>query len=39
MLDRLDEREVMQWGELDRLLARRAPRRKRRASPEPVRDA
>ena len=39
LLDRLDEMEVQQWAELDRLLARRTPRRKRRASPESVRDA
>jgi DNA polymerase III epsilon subunit family exonuclease len=38
-LDRLDDRHVTRWGELEALLARRAPRRKRRASPEPVRDA
>jgi DNA polymerase-3 subunit epsilon len=36
MLERLDEREVTRWGELETLLSRRAPRRKRRASPGPV---
>ncbi len=39
MLDRLDELEIARWHELEALLARRAPRRRRRASPEPVRDA
>ncbi len=38
LLDRLDEMEIVRWTELERLLARRAPRRKRRASPEPVRE-
>lgn len=36
MLERLDEREITRWGELETLLSRRAPRRKRRASPGPV---
>jgi DNA polymerase III subunit epsilon len=39
LLDRVDEREIFCWGELETLMRRRAPRRKRRASPEPVRDA
>jgi DNA polymerase III epsilon subunit family exonuclease len=38
MLDRLDELQIEQWCELERLLARRAPRRRRRASPEPMSD-
>jgi DNA polymerase III epsilon subunit family exonuclease len=37
-LDRLDDRHVTRWGALEDLLARRSPRRKRRASPEPLRD-
>jgi len=36
LLDRVDERAIEQWGELERLLGRRAPRRKRRALPEPM---
>jgi len=39
MLDRMDDREIESWAELETLMRRRAPRRKRRASPEPVRDA
>lgn len=39
LLDRVDEREVFCWHELEKLLRRRAPRRKRRASPEPMQDA
>ena len=38
MLHRLDDMQVQRWGELEQLLARRARRRKRRASPEPVRE-
>ena len=38
LLDRLDGMEIRQWGQLERLLGRRAPRRKRRASPGPVDD-
>jgi DNA polymerase-3 subunit epsilon len=38
LLERLDELAIERWGELDALLARRARRRKRKASPEPVRD-
>jgi DNA polymerase III subunit epsilon len=36
LLDRLDELRIAQWHELETLLSRRAPRRKRRASPEPA---
>jgi len=36
LLDRLDELRISQWHELETLLSRRAPRRKRRASPEPA---
>lgn len=39
LLDRVDEREIRCWSELETLLRRRTPRRKRRASPEPMRDA
>jgi DNA polymerase-3 subunit epsilon len=38
LLERLEERQIERWSALDELLARRAPRRKRQASPEPVRD-
>lgn len=38
-LDRLDDRRITRWGDLESLLARRAPRRRRQASPEPIRDA
>ncbi|MGD8277259.1 MAG: 3'-5' exonuclease [Gemmatimonadota bacterium] len=38
LLDRLDDMQIERWHQLDALLARRAPRRKRRASPEPVRE-
>ncbi|MCI0433391.1 MAG: 3'-5' exonuclease [Gemmatimonadetes bacterium] len=38
LLDRLDEMEIHGWEALERLLSRRAKRRKRRASPEPVKD-
>ncbi len=38
MLDRLDDREIRCWGQLENLLARRAPRHKRRASPAFMRD-
>lgn len=38
LLDRLDEQQVERWSQLEALLARRAPRRKRQASPEPVRE-
>jgi DNA polymerase III epsilon subunit family exonuclease len=38
-LDRLDDRQITRWGELESLVSRRAPRRRRQASPEPVRDA
>jgi DNA polymerase III subunit epsilon len=33
LLDRLDSLEVTRWHELDRLLAQRAPRKKRQANP------
>jgi DNA polymerase III epsilon subunit family exonuclease len=36
LLDRLDELRIAQWHELETLLSRRAPRRKRRATPEPA---
>jgi len=39
MLERLDELQIENWAALEALLGRRAPRRKRRASPEPVSDA
>jgi len=39
LLERLDELQIRQWEELETLLSRRAPRRKRRASPEPMRDS
>lgn len=39
LLDRVDERAVERWHELETLLARRAPRRKRRAMPGWVSDA
>lgn len=39
LMDRVDEREVFCWSELERLLRRRAPRRKRRASPQPMHEA
>jgi DNA polymerase III epsilon subunit family exonuclease len=38
LLDRLADREVTRWSELEQLLARRPPRRKPVASPEPARD-
>ena len=38
LLDRLDELEIRRWEDVEALMSRRAPRRKRRASPEPVRD-
>jgi len=36
LLERLEEREVAHWEELQTLLQRRAPRRKRSASPHPM---
>lgn len=36
LLDRLDTHEITRWGELDELLRRRAPRRKRLAMPQPI---
>lgn len=39
MLDRLDEASINCWGQLERLLGRRAPRRRRIASPHPMEDA
>jgi DNA polymerase-3 subunit epsilon len=33
LLDRVDEREIVRWDDLERLLARRAVRRKRQAMP------
>lgn len=39
LLDRVDEREIFCWQDLEKLMRRRAPRRKRRASPEPMPDA
>jgi DNA polymerase III subunit epsilon len=36
---RLEDHEVGRWGELDRLLRQRAPRRKRQANPQPVAEA
>jgi DNA polymerase III subunit epsilon len=39
LLGRLDTEEVVRWSELDRLLQRRAPRRKRQANPHPVSEA
>jgi DNA polymerase III epsilon subunit family exonuclease len=38
LLDRLDEMEIRRWKDVEALISRRAPRRKRRASPEPVKD-
>jgi DNA polymerase III subunit epsilon len=38
LLDRLDDQEVTRWHELQALLARRAKRKKRRASPSPATD-
>ena len=38
LLDRLDELEIRRWEDLEALISRRAPRRKRRASPEPMTD-
>ncbi len=38
LLERLDEMEIERWDQLEALLARRALRRKRKASPEPVRE-
>jgi DNA polymerase-3 subunit epsilon len=38
LLDRLDELEIRRWEDVEALISRRAPRRKRRASPEPVKD-
>lgn len=40
LLDRVDEREVVEWGQLETLLRRRAPRRRKRsAMPMPMEDA
>jgi DNA polymerase-3 subunit epsilon len=39
MLERLDELEIQSWAALETLLGRRAGRRKRLASPQPVTDA
>jgi DNA polymerase III epsilon subunit-like protein len=39
LMDRLDEREIRSWGELQGLLNSRPPRRKRRARPMPMDDA
>jgi DNA polymerase-3 subunit epsilon len=39
LLDRVDERDIVRWEDLERLLSRIAPRRKRRAMPMPVADA
>jgi DNA polymerase III subunit epsilon len=39
LLGRLDTQEIARWGELDRLLQQRAPRRKRQANPHPVSEA
>ena len=39
LLDRVDERAIVEWRELETLLARRAPRRKRRATPGWMADA
>ena len=36
LLERLDEREIARWEELQSLLRKRAPRRKRIASPHPM---
>lgn len=36
LLDRVDEREIACWEELETLLARRAPRRKRQAMPTSI---
>lgn len=38
LLDRLDELEIRRWEDLESLISRRSPRRRRRASPEPVRE-
>ncbi len=38
LLDRIEDREIASWAELEKLLRKRAPRRKRRASPQPVQD-
>ena len=39
LLDRMDEREIERWEQLETLMRKRGPRRKRRASPQPVWDA
>lgn len=39
LLDRVEEREVNCWEDLERLMRKRSPRRKRRAMPTPVPDA
>lgn len=39
LLERLAEREVRSWGELEGLLKRRPPRRKRRAMPTSMKEA
>lgn len=40
LLDRVDERDVLEWGQLESLLRRRAPRRRKRtAMPAPMEDA
>lgn len=38
LLDRLEELEIRRWEDVEALVSRRAPRRKRRASPEPMTD-
>lgn len=38
LLDRLEEMEIRRWEDVEALISRRAPRRKRRASPEPMKD-
>lgn len=39
LLDRVDEHEVFCWQDLEKLMRKRARRRKRRASPQPMQDA
>ncbi len=36
LLDRVDERQIVRWEDLETLLSRRAPRRRRSAMPMPA---
>jgi len=38
LLSRMDELEIRRWEDVEALISRRSPRRRRQASPEPVRD-